>query len=217
MVMKGTGEFSMNASEEKESRMEQKADVKGKSGLIAGYMRLDTKKKIQYAAIILVVIVILAIYFASSAGGGKKTEENKTSGNITVSSSEGDSVATQLQETLSAIKGAGHVKVMITYESSGEIVPAISVDKQISTTTDEGEDGKSTTNSENTQNEVVTINGSNGSEALVLKENSPKIKGVIVVAEGADDIGVRLNLLSAVQTILDIRPDQVNVYKMNIE
>jgi stage III sporulation protein AG len=49
----------------------------------------------------------------------------------------------------------------------------------------------------------------------VLKENNPEIKGVIVVAEGADDIEVRLNLLSAVQTILDVSPDKVNVYKMN--
>jgi stage III sporulation protein AG len=208
----------MNASEEKETRMEQKAEGKGKASLLAGYMKLEPKKKIQYAAILLVVIVILAIYFASSSGSGKKAEDSEASGSTTVmSASEGDSVAQQLQQTLSVIQGAGHVEVMITYESTGEIVPAISVDKQISTTTDEGEDGKSTTNSENTQNEVVTINGSDGSEALVLKENSPKIKGVIVVAEGADDIGVKLNLLSAVQTILDVTPDQVNVYKMNIE
>ncbi len=217
MVMKGAGESFMDTSEEKETRMEQKAETKSKSRLLSGYMKLDTKKKIQYAAILLVVIVILTIYFASVPGGGKKTEEKDASGAAAVSSSQGDSIAMQLQDTLSAMKGAGRVEVMITYESTGEIIPAISVDKQSSTTVDEGEDGKSTINSENSQSEVVTINGNDGSEALVLKENSPKIKGVIVVAEGADDIAVRLNLLSAVQTILDIRPEQVNVYKMNIE
>ncbi len=208
----------MSTPEEKGSRMEQKTDIKEKSGLLARYMKLDTKKKIQYAAILLVVIVILAIYFAS-VGGNKPANDNDTSSAAANSSavSSGDSTAEQLQKTLSAIEGAGRVEVMITYESTGEIVPAFSVDKQSSTTTDEGEDGKSTTNSENTQSEVVTIGGSSGSEALVLRENSPKIKGVIVVAQGADNIGVRLNLLDAVQTILDIRPDQVNVYKMNIE
>ena len=207
----------MSIPEEKESRVGQKADAKVKGGVMARYMKLDTKKKIQYAAILLVVIVILAIYFASMGNNQKDNESEASQAAANVSSaSTSDSIAQQLQETLSAIEGAGHAEVMITYESTGEIVPAFSVDKQSSTTTDEGESGKSTTNSENTQSEIVTIGGTNGSEALVLKENSPEIKGVIVVAEGADDIGVRLNLLEAVQTILDIDPDQVNVYKMNI-
>jgi stage III sporulation protein AG len=40
---------------------------------------------------------------------------------------------------------------------------------------------------------------------------------VIVVAEGADDIGVKLNLLRAVETVLNVSPDRVDVYKMNNE
>jgi len=208
----------MNTSEEKGSRMEQKANGKSKGGPIARYMKLDTKKKIQYAAVLLIVIVILAIYFSSVTNNRETNTEDASSAVTEISYvSTEDSLALQLQETLSAIEGAGRVEVMITYESTGEIVPAISIDKQVSTTVDEGESGKSTTSSENTQSEVVTINGSDGTEALVLKENSPPITGVIVVAEGADDIEVRLNLLSAVQTLLDISPNQVNVYKMNIE
>jgi len=208
----------MNTSEKKESRMGQKTEGKSRGGLIARYMKLDTKKKIQYAAVLLIVIVILAIYFSSVASNRNTDNSDTSSADAQVSySATQDSIAQQLQQTLSAIEGAGRVEVMITYASTGEIVPAMSVDKQISTTVDEGESGKSTTSSENTQSEVVTINGSDGTEALVLKENSPPITGVIVVAEGADDIGVRLNLLSAVQTLLDISPDQVNVYKMNIE
>jgi stage III sporulation protein AG len=104
---------------------------------------------------------------------------------------------------------------MITYESTSEIVPAISVDKQTSTTTDSSDNGTSTTNTENTQSEVVTVGSSSGNSALVLKEISPKIRGVIVVAEGADNIAVKLNLLSAIETLLNVNPDQVDVYKMN--
>ncbi len=207
----------MDTPEEKDSRMEQKTNGK-KSGVVARYMKLDTKKKIQYAAVLLIVIVILAIYF-SSVTSKKEANTDDVSSTVTevTYSSDEDPIAFRLQETLSAIEGAGRVEVMITYESTGEIVPALSIDKQISTRIDEGESGKSTTSSENTQSEVVTINGDNGTEALVLKENSPPITGVIVVAEGADNIEVRLNLLSAVETLLNISPDQVNVYKMNIE
>ena len=65
--------------------------------------------------------------------------------------------------------------------------------------------------------EIVTINGSNGSVALVLREDSPEVKGVLVIAEGADDIGVKLSLLNAVKTILNVSLDKVDVYKMNNE
>lgn len=210
----------MDAQAEKQTRMEQKTGDKSKTGLLARYLKLDTKKKIQYAAILLIVIVILTIYFSSVAENRSNENSEASSGAaapVAETAEAADDIARRLQETLSAIEGAGRVEVMITYESTKELVPAFSVDQQISTTVDESSDGKSTTNSENSQSEIVTISGSDGSKALILKENSPKIKGVIVVAEGADDIGVKLNLLSAVQTILDVSPDQVNVYKMNNE
>ncbi len=182
-----------------------------KKGLLLKFVKLDFKKKLQYLAILLVVIVMLAIYFAST---GKAQQPEPTQQPSSNSQTDTDSMEEKLQDTLSKIAGAGRVEVMITYESSAEIVPALSVDKQTSTTTDLGDNGSSTTNTENTQSEIVTVNGSDGNSALVLKENSPPVKGVIVVAEGAEDIGVKLSLLSAVQTILNISPDQVDVYKM---
>lgn len=195
------------------TQVNEETQVK-KQGLITRFAKLDFKKKLQYLAILLVVIVILAIYFTSAAS---PVSQEPVSQAATVSETVPSSVEEKLQETLSKIEGAGLVQVMITYESSAEIVPAISVDTQTSTTTDEREGGSSTTKSENSQSEVVTVNGSSGNNALVLKENSPPVKGVIVVAEGADDIGVKLSLLSAVKTILNISPDQVDVYKMQMD
>lgn len=195
------------------TQVNEETQVK-KQGLITRFAKLDFKKKLQYLAILLVVIVILAIYFTSA---GSPVSQEPVSQAATISETVPSSVEEKLQETLSKIEGAGLVQVMITYESSAEIVPAISVDTQTSTTTDEREGGSSTTKSENSQSEVVTVNGSSGNNALVLKENSPPVKGVIVVAEGADDIGVKLSLLSAVKTILNISPDQVDVYKMQMD
>ncbi len=188
--------------------------VKGRAGsLISSFKKLDTKKKIQYAAILLIAIIILTIYFSSfkSAADVKDTPE------ATPMSLTSDSIEKRLEETLSNIEGAGRVRVMITYESSAEIVPAISVDKHSSSTTDVGQNGTSTINTENTKSSIVTIDSSNGSSALVLREISPKILGVLVIAEGADDIGVRLSLQKAVQTVLNVSPDRVDVYKMNNE
>jgi stage III sporulation protein AG len=158
----------------------------------------------------------VTIYFAS-AGNNAGSKENAAP--AATPNSQGavapDSIEAQLAYTLSKIEGAGDVEVMITYESTSEIVPAISVDKQTSTTTDTSDSGSSTTSTENTQSEVVTVGSSSGNSALVLKEISPKIRGVIVVAEGADNITVKLSLLNAVQTLLNVSPRQVDVYKMN--
>ncbi len=186
-----------------------------KKGVLTRFFKLDLKKRIQYLAILLVIIVILTIYFASAGTGGKVKENAPAATGVSIQNS--SSIESQLKYTLSQIEGAGRVEVMITYETSGEIVPAISVDKQTSTTTSSSENGMSTTSTENTQSEVVTIGGSGGNSALVLKEKSPEIRGVIVVAEGADNIAVKLNLLRAVQTLLSVSPDQVDVYKMNNE
>ena len=46
-------------------------------------------------------------------------------------------------------------------------------------------------------------------------EKKPKIRGVIVVAEGASDIGVKLNLYNAVQTVLQVEASKVDVFEMN--
>ncbi len=42
----------------------------------------------------------------------------------------------------------------------------------------------------------------------------PEIKGVIVIAEGARDVRVKLDLIRAVQTALGISPQQVEVFEM---
>lgn len=201
----------MGEQREKES---EASKVKGKaSNLISSFKKLDTKKKIQYVAILLVIIIILTIYFSSFQGGAAKDNTPQpTKGALQTSDLE-----TRLEQILSSIEGAGKVDVCITYASSPEIVPAISENKQSSSTTDTSENGMSTINTENTQSNIVTINGGDGTSALVLRENSPEVMGVIVVAQGADDIGVKLDLLRAVETVLNVSPDRVDVYKMNNE
>jgi stage III sporulation protein AG len=204
---------AMGEQHEKEKDAQAQA-VKGKAGnLISSFKKLDTKKKIQYVAILLLVVIILTIYFSSFKGNATKD----TPAEPTKETMQAEDLESKLEGILSSIEGAGRVVVCITYESTPEIVPAISENKQISSTTNAGEDGTSTINTESTQSDVVTLNGNSGGSALVLRENSPKVMGVIVVAEGADDIGVRLNLLEAVETVLNVSPDRVDVYKMNNE
>ena len=44
--------------------------------------------------------------------------------------------------------------------------------------------------------------------------NDAEIAGVVVVAEGAQDLAVRLDILQAVRTALDVMADQVDIFPM---
>lgn len=121
----------------------------------------------------------------------------------------------RLVEILSEIQDAGKVSVMITLKSSGEIIPA--KDESFSDkTTDEKdvEGGTRTINEKNTSDQVVFMNDQGGtSKPLVLKEVKPDIKGVIIVAEGAKNPKVKLQLTEAVQTVLDVPAYRVSVFE----
>lgn len=117
----------------------------------------------------------------------------------------------RLMDTLSCVRGAGRVKVMITYETGSEMVPAMSTDVTSSVTGS----GESQTRTESSSPVTTYQNGEN--EAIVLMEREPTVRGVIVVAQGAADISVRLKLQAAVQAVLGVEAGKVEVLEMGIE
>ncbi len=121
---------------------------------------------------------------------------------------------TQLKNILSQIKGVGEVEVMITYETSTEVIPAFNVQNSKQSTEEKDAQGgmKSTTQEDLTQN-IVTDNKDN--KMVTLKEIKPKIRGVIVVAEGAGDIEIKSKIIEAVKTVFQISISKVTVYEKN--
>ncbi len=115
---------------------------------------------------------------------------------------------TRLQEALSKIKGAGAVEVMLTYENGKELVPAYETD----TETSQQSGGGIVSQSASTR--PVTITSGGQEEAIVLKEVEPSIRGVIVIAEGAENIEVRMDLARAASKALGIDADKVEVFTM---
>lgn len=51
-------------------------------------------------------------------------------------------------------------------------------------------------------------------ETMITRDADDEIVGIIVIAEGAEDIAVRLRLLSAVTTAMGVDDKIVNVYTM---
>ena len=95
---------------------------------------------------------------------------------------------------------------MLTYSSSFE--KSIAYEKN--SNKNEKKDGDNILiNETNFKNSVVMSDG----EPFVVKEIYPEIQGVVVVADGADDILVRQNITNAVTTALNIAPHKVCVVK----
>ena len=99
----------------------------------------------------------------------------------------------RLESILSDIDGAGSVSVMITYENTGE--KNIAYEKrQNDTSYDE---------------KAVLTDG----EPLIASESYPRVKGVIVTADGADIAGVRENLINAVSAAMGVEKHKICIYK----
>ncbi|MGI6701652.1 MAG: hypothetical protein ACOX3U_04240 [Christensenellales bacterium] len=165
---------------------------------------LNKLKKIKNIEIVIAVVVlalILIIYAGASAAKKNDTKDDKY-----ISSD--DPVETRLEEILSKIDGAGSVDVMITYKGSVEYVTANTSNVNTNTSTDTNR--TNTTTSTTTSPVIVNNNGSSG--PVIIKEIHPDVKGVIVVADGAENIRVRLELMRAVMVALDIGSQNIEIF-----
>ena len=147
-----------------------------------------------YAAVIVVVIMLL-IYFSSLHGGRTNTATESVAVVTTTDNTYASQLENKLQHVLSCIAGAGHVAVMIMTDGEGSAELAYDLQEKTITQTGANDQAVKTTT---VDKNVVTKNGS----PVILWTNPPRIIGIVVVATGASNVGVRLNLLHAVETVL---------------
>ncbi len=115
-----------------------------------------------------------------------------------------------LEKLLSDIEGAGDVKVMLTVDTCYENVYAKSYDTK-------GEKNEKGTQNELSEEYIIVKKGSNNEECLVIKVYEPTVKGVAVIAEGADSIRVKTAITDTVCALFNISTAQVSVEKMNAQ
>ena len=113
---------------------------------------------------------------------------------------------------LSCIRGAGKVEVMITYETGREIVTAMTTNTNTSSSISQNGSDTSQSSQTTETSQPATYSGEAGKEPIVLYEKEPTIRGVIVVAEGAD-VTVRLDLQRAVRAVLDVPLSAIEVFE----
>lgn len=142
----------------------------------------------------LVIILIIGIVFMTVLSDKPQQKSSSVNDNVQLQEE-------KLESILSEISGAGKVEVMITYYGSSE--------KDIAYETKTSTSG-SDKNSSGSEDKKAVISGG---EPVVVQEKYPRVKGVIVVAQGADSIEVKRALTDAVTAATGAVACNVCVYK----
>lgn len=142
----------------------------------------------------LVIILIIGIVFMTVLSDKPQQKSSSVNDNVQLQEE-------KLESILSEISGAGKVEVMITYYGSSE--------KDIAYETKTSTSG-SDKNSSGSEDKKAVISGG---EPVVVQEKYPRVKGVIVVAQGADSFEVKRALTDAVTAATGAAACNVCVYK----
>lgn len=179
------------------------------------FSKLKKVKHIEVYAVILLVVVVFAVWFLPNGSPQQKSSEKKV-GSTTTTIEYAQSLEKRLNAVLRDISGAGEVNCMVTLDGEVERVFAYADDKKNSSTqntTSSGAVNKTETENSSKEPIIISVNGSN--EPLVIKEIMPNVKGVVVVATGADNVKVKLDILKAVQALLKIESSQIEIFCKN--
>lgn len=118
----------------------------------------------------------------------------------------------QLKEILENIVGVGPVDVMVTVDSTEEIVVAVDEKEaqQITNETDKN-GGRRSITSITKEGHVVLYDTSGDSTPIITKRIQPKIRGVLIVAQGAENGTVRRLIIDAVEKGLNVAVNRISV------
>lgn len=171
--------------------------------------------------IILVVTLILVKYiFSGNKEKNVKTEnyneaELVYSDNVSQDMSITDyneELETELKEILKKIDGVGDVDILITFSETSKIVPIYNENSSESKTEESDTAGGSRI-IENYDVSKEVISDEN-SVPITEKVVMPKIEGAIITAEGANNVTVKNNIISAVEAATGLAMHKIQVFEM---
>lgn len=118
----------------------------------------------------------------------------------------------QLKEALEEIVGVSNVTVVVNVEATERSVfeKNVIIRNQI-TSEEDREGGKRKIEDQSSEDQVVIIREGDKEIPVILETKKPNIKGVLVVAGGAENIQVKKWIIEAVTRVLDVPSHKVAV------
>ena len=180
-----------------------------KSKIYSLFTKRKNKQRLLIILIIGIILLIAGGSFLSDSGGkpaGKEREQLDAAAFVT-------DLEKRLSQTLSKMRGVGKVTVMITLESKNQVDIAQNERSNYSGTEEQKTDDTRTQTQEETERSAQLKRNGSGEEPIVLNEYYPKIKGVVIVADGAGDNQVKTDIYQAAKAVLNVSASRIEVFE----
>ena len=161
--------------------------------------KLSSIKHLDIVIALVVLAIVLLVYF-----GAFSTKKN----DIVIDKDDNADFLASLERIISSIDGVGKTSIMINYDDNR----IVEIASKVESTSKVEADGSITIIEERKEPIIIRQNGKDA--PIILSESVGSIKGVIVVAKGASDVKVKLHLIDALATFLDVDRDKIKVYEM---
>lgn len=176
-----------------------KVDFKEK--LKALYQRIKKVKHIEIYLAVGLALIVGCIYFISISPSKKvenkqQTQIDNISTNFESSGEYIDYLENKLESVITRVKGVEDVKVILTLEKGFEYIYATE------------EETKTTSNGTSvTSSTIVMVDG----QPVIKEEIYPIVKGIVVIADGVEDVSVKMNVLSIIQTVIEVDNSKIKI------
>ena len=191
----------------------------------------EKEKKITSKFLIVLLILGMLLMFSSNLFQAKKPEVpvlksqtgqeqpkdvptfgQKDSDNKSIIDKYEKEYEQQLKEALESITGVKDVTITVNLDSSEEkILDKNTVKRSQATNETDKEGGTRKVEDESTDDKTVIIRQGDKETPIVLRTEKPKVRGVLVVAKGVDNIQVKQMVKEAVTRMLDVPSHRVSV------
>ena len=162
-----------------------------------------------------IALILLSDILPTSKGQGGSEAQSTQKNAAAIGVNAEQVLEEKLYAIIASIEGVGKAKVMVTFENGTEYVYANAEKKNTDVTQDFNEkEIKKLHEKDTSESSYILVDNGKGKEALVTTRIEPKVRGVVVVCEGAEDILVEERLISAVTTAMAISSTQVCIAKM---
>lgn len=163
---------------------------------------------------IIIYLILLGLIFMMIPGIFKS--KSKKIDQISSNQEFINKIQNDLSNMVSNVAGAGKSKVLITLEEGEETIYATENKQNTQTVTDEGSYNNQLLKRKIDDNEkkYITTRDSSGNEnPLIVKKIEPKIRGAVVLCQGANNKDVRENIIKLVSIALDISINKICIAK----
>lgn len=156
------------------------------------FKKLKGVKNIEIVIALILAAIVLLVFFGSFGQTSAKDNHSEYSFSEYV-----NTLQNKLETTIANIDGVGKANIVISFAGG--------IEQEYAYTTEKVTQGNTVTE----KNTLTLVSG----KPVLLKEKMPEIQGIVIVADGAGDTSVRLEIIRAVQALLKVPNGKIEVFK----